>query len=73
MRSPDCLNANKAPDVDGISPSVLVNTAEAMAYPLCLSPLSIFPVPKGWKEANVIPVLKKGVVGPKLGSIDLSV
>lgn len=57
------LNASKAPGVDNIAPSVLINLADAIAYPLRLifqSSLDKQVVPSGWREANVVPIFKKG-------------
>lgn len=57
------LNPGKAPGVDNIAPSVLINLAEVIAYPLKLifqSSVDTHVVPTGWREANVVPIFKKG-------------
>jgi hypothetical protein len=49
--------------VDGISSAVLKNAASSLAYPLSVifqSSLVSHVVPEGWKQANVVPLFKKG-------------
>lgn len=57
------LDARKATGPDGISPRLLKEAAPAIAPSLArlfnLS-LSTGKVPQGWKQANVIPIFKKG-------------
>ena len=57
------MKENKSPGVDGIAPKILKETVEQM----CTSLAHVFNlslqegfVPLEWKEANIIPLLKKG-------------
>ncbi len=57
------MKENKSPGVNGIPPKILKDTAEQISKPLA----SVFNmslqegiVPLEWKEANNIPLLKKG-------------
>ena len=56
------MKDNKSPGVDGIPPKLLMETVEQISIPLArvfnLSLKGVFPVE--WKEANIIPLFKKG-------------
>ena len=54
---------NKSPGVDGIHPKLLMETVEQISIPLARVfnlPLKEGVVPFEWKEANIIPLFKKG-------------
>ena len=57
------MNENKSPGVDGISPKILKETVEQISTPLAhVFNMSLKEgiVPFAWKEANIIPLFKKG-------------
>ena len=57
------MKENKSPEVDGISPKILKETAEQSSTPLAhVFNMSLQEgiVPLEWKEANIIPLFKKG-------------
>ena len=59
------MKENKTPGVDGIAPKILRETIEQMCTPLRLAhvfnmSLQEGIVPLEWKEANIIPLFKKG-------------
>ena len=57
------MKQNKSPGVDGISPKILKETVEKMCTPLAhVFNMSLQKgiVPFEWKEANIIPLFKKG-------------
>ena len=57
------MKENKSPGVDGISPKILKETVEQISTPLShVFNMSLQEgiVPLEWKEANVIPLFKKG-------------
>ena len=56
------MNENKSPGVDGISPKILKEAVEQISMPLAhVFNMSLLGgiVPLEWKEANIIPILKK--------------
>ena len=56
------MKENKSPGVDGISPKILKETVEQISMPLAHAfnmSLQEGIVPLEWKEANLIPLLKK--------------
>ena len=56
------IKENKSPGVDGISPKILKETVEQISTPLAhVLKMSLQEriVPLEWKEANIIPLLKK--------------
>ena len=57
------MKENKSPGVDGIAPKILKETVEQICAPLAhvfnIS-LQEGSVPFEWKEANIIPIFKKG-------------
>ena len=57
------MKENKSPVVDGISPKILKETAEQISTPLAhVFNMSLQEgiVPLEWKEANIVPLFKKG-------------
>ena len=57
------MKENKSPGVDGISPKILKETVEQISTPLAhVFNMSLQEgiVPFEWKEANIIPLFKKG-------------
>ena len=57
------MKDNKSPGVDGILPKLLMETVEQISIPLArVFNLSLKEgvVPFEWKEANIIPLFKKG-------------
>ena len=57
------MKENKSPVVDGISPKILKETVEQISTPLAHAfnmSLQEGIVPFEWKEANIIPLFKKG-------------
>ena len=57
------MKENKSPGVDGISPKILKETVEQISTPLAHvfnMSLQEETVPFEWKEANMIPLFKKG-------------
>ena len=57
------MKENKSPGVDGIAPKILKETVEQMCTPLShVFNMSLQEgiVPLEWKEANMIPLFKKG-------------
>ena len=57
------MNENKSPGVDGISPKILKEIVEQISMPLAHvfnMSLQEGSVPLEWKEANIIPLFKKG-------------
>ena len=57
------MKENKSPGVDGISPKILKETVEQISTPLAhVFNMSLQEgiVPLEWKEANIVPLFKKG-------------
>ena len=57
------MKNNKSPGVDGIPPKLLIETVEQISIPLTRVfnfSLKEGVVPFEWKEANIIPLFKKG-------------
>ena len=57
------MKDNKSPGVDGIPPKLLMETVEQISIPLArVFNLSLKEgvIPSEWKEANIIPLFKKG-------------
>ena len=57
------MKENKSPGVDGISPKLLKETVEQISMPLAHvfnMSLQEGTVPSEWKDANIIPLFKKG-------------
>ena len=57
------MKDNKSPGVDGIAPTILKETVEQISKPLVHvfnMSLQEGTVPLEWKEANLIPLFKKG-------------
>ena len=57
------MKGNKSPGVDGIAPKILKETVEQFFTPLAHvfnMSLQECIVPLAWKEANIIPLFKKG-------------
>ena len=57
------MKENKSPGVDGISPKIRKETAQQISMPLAhVFNMSLQEgiVPLEWKEANIIPLFKKG-------------
>ena len=57
------MKDNKPPGVDGIPPKLLMETVEQISIPLArvfIVSLKERVVPFKWKEANIIPLFKKG-------------
>ena len=57
------MKANNSPGVDGISPKILKETVEQISTALAHvfnMPLQEEIIPFEWKEANIIPLFKKG-------------
>ena len=57
------MRDNKSPGVDGIAPTILKETVEQISMPLAhVFNMSLQEgiVPLEWKEANIIPLFKKG-------------
>ena len=57
------MKENKSPGVDGIAPKILKETVEQISTPLARvfnMTLQVGIVPLEWKEADIIPLLKKG-------------
>ena len=57
------MKENKSPGVDGLSPKILKETVEQISTPLTHAfnmSLQEGIVPLQWKEANIIPLFKKG-------------
>ena len=57
------MKENKSPGVDGLSPKILKETEEQISKPLAhvfKMSLQVRIVPLEWKEANIIPLFKKG-------------
>jgi endonuclease/exonuclease/phosphatase family metal-dependent hydrolase len=57
------INSNKAQGPDGIHGKILKNCANGLAYPLCRLYKVCYNtgiLPLQWKEANVVPIHKKG-------------
>ena len=62
-RKSNNMKENKSPGVDGISPKILKETVEQISTPLAhMFNMSLNEgiVPLEWKEANIIPLFKKG-------------
>ena len=58
------LNKNKAPGIDGLHPSLLREFSKQLSGPLSIlfrRTLDEEMVPADWREANVIPLYKKGI------------
>ena len=56
------MKKNKSPGVDGMSPKILKETVEQISMPLAhVFNMSLQEgiIPLEWKEANIIPLLKK--------------
>ena len=63
VRKINNMKENKSPGVDGISPKILKETVEQISTPLAhVFNMSLKEgiVPFEWKEANIIPLFKKG-------------
>ena len=59
------MKKNKSPGVDGMSPKILKETVEQISMPLAhVFNMSLQEgiIPLEWKEANIIPLLKKKVL-----------
>ena len=59
----EAMKNNKSPGLDGIPPKLLTETAEQISTPIARAfnlSLKEGVVPFEWKEANIIPLLKKG-------------
>ena len=58
------MKDNKSPGVDGIPPKLLMKTVEQVSIPLArVFNLSLNEgVMREWKEANIIPLFKKGSI-----------
>ena len=57
------MKENKSPGVDWIAPAILKETVEQISMPLAfVFNMSLLEgiVPLEWKEANIIPLFKKG-------------
>ena len=57
------MKENKSPGVDWIAPTILKETVEQISMPLAfVFNMSLLEgiVPLEWKEANIIPLFKKG-------------
>ena len=57
------LNVNKCPGIDEIHPKMLLELRKYLVEPLtmiCRSSLESGIVPSDWKDAGVVPLLKKG-------------
>ena len=57
------MKENKSPGIDGLSPKILKETVEQISKPLAhVFNMSLHAgiVPLEWKEANIIPLFKKG-------------
>ena len=57
------MKENKSPGVDGISPKILKEAVERISAPLAhVFNMTVHEgiVPLEWKEANIIPLFKKG-------------
>ena len=57
------MKENKSPGVDGMSPKILKETVEQISTPLAhVFNISLQKgiVPLEWKEANIIPLFRKG-------------
>ena len=57
------MKENKSPGIDGISPKILKETVEQISTPLVYvfnMTLQEGIVPLDWKEANIIPLFRKG-------------
>ena len=57
------MKDNKSPAVDGIAPKIQKETVEEISMPLahvCNMSLQEGIAPSEWKEANIIPLFKKG-------------
>ena len=57
------LNPSKSPGPDGMHPFFLKEVAEQLAYPLSIlfnQSIGEGDIPREWKEANVVPIHKKG-------------
>ena len=72
------MKDNKSPRVDGIPPKLLLETVKQISIPLAKVfnwSLNEGVVPLEWKEANIIPLFKKGVKkqGRKLQTSELNI
>ena len=54
------MKENNSPGVDGLSPKILKETVEQISKPLAHVSLQEGMLPLEWKEANIIPLFKKG-------------
>ena len=54
------MKENNSPGVDGLSPKILKETVEQISKPLAHVSLQEGILPLEWKEANIIPLFKKG-------------
>ena len=57
------INSNKASGPDGIHGKIFKNCSESLAYPISLIlkvSYNTGSLPKEWKQANVVPIHKKG-------------
>ena len=57
------LNTSKAPGADGVPTEILKTFAEQLAEPIkdiFQTSINTATVPNDWKQANVVPVYKKG-------------
>ena len=70
------MKNNKSPGVDGIAPNILKETVEQISMPLARvfnRSLQEAIVPLEWKEANIIPLFKKGSINKSVNYRPVSV
>ena len=66
------MKENKSPGVDGISPKILKETVEQISRSLAHMSLQEGIVPFEWKEANIIPLFKKGSRNKSVSEFNIS-
>ena len=69
------MKENKSPGVDGLSPKILKETVQQISKPLAHGfnmSLQEGIVPLEWKEANIIPLFKKGLRNKSLNYMPVS-